>query len=126
MNPDTSRRARTVPTKPKWDGFRIARRLIKAYLIASFLAVTLWIGNGLSMGYDMNKEGQYCDYSHPEPNWETQGIPCRLNFEYMLMLEGRGWIVALIIVHSPTYVAWLVLRFAERRRRRAAGSGSSS
>ena len=102
------------------EAFRIP---ILVYLAITFLVVALWVGVGLYGGYDNNSGGEYCDYSHPEPNWETQGLPCRLNIAYFVAQGGIVGSIGLLIVQGPVYVGWFFLWRAARRRRRKPGRG---
>lgn len=82
---------------------RHVKRLIIAYALCSFVAITIWFGIGLAIGIDINKDEYYCSTQVPpsERNFQLHGERCRLNIDNIAQLEGRTYVIVLVLANLP-------------------------
>ncbi len=94
-------------------------RLVKIYLVLSFLAVFVWMGAVARKTLDHNSQAAYCNYNveKSEANYVVYDEPCRIRIGVLAHQFGLGFLIITGVLHSPTYL-YLLVRYIRRRRRK--------
>lgn len=87
----------------------LTHRVARTYLIASFLAVAVWIAFGVYVALDGDSRGNYCDFgvAEIEANFTVHGKPCRIMAGSILAVYGPVFLWVLVSLQSPAYVFYV-------------------
>jgi hypothetical protein len=98
-----------------WQDWSV--RIVRVYLISTFIFVFAWLFLGSYTGVEHNAQGEYCAYSvDPRTvNFAVSDIPCRLELDQLYLEIGVIFLVIIIPLHIPAYI-FLTYLYVQRRQ----------